>query len=363
MEQLRVCIISKYPPIQGGMSSAAFWLARGLASSGVEVHVVSDGNIVEDEYRINDDFTNGSQGLTVHFVSNKLPWYIPYTEQRLAKLIDTALAVCKKHDIDIVDAQYLVPYGFVGSIINSFTGIPYVFRHGGSDIAKFLNNGYFPLLTKHTLRGAAVTVSDNPILKSLAKRIEFLPRYIPHCEDFAPKQKKSRPITCAYIGKVNHYWRHKSLHMIANIIKGSGIKMVYLSQGKGMEDFKQTCNPEGVFHEFIHPSKMPEFLNKIDYLFYYQGESPLVDFANIVLEAVSMGIPILTDRVDLFAKYQDYFAVENWVIQIDPSVTGVGFARFLEGIKKPQPVPLKIGYDHFIRGNIALYNEVLSMSE
>lgn len=343
------------------MSATAYWLARGLVRAGVEVHVVTDGNLVEDDYRINDQTKEQSQGVIVHFVPSKLPWYIPNTEQRLAKLVDTALSVCKNHDINIVDAQYLVPYGFAGSIINSFTGIPYIIRHGGSDIAKFLNNGYFPLLIERTLRNAVVVVSDNPILSNFAKRIKYLPRYIPDNKEFKSNRKANNSITCAYIGKINYYWIHKGLHKIANMVKGSGIRMLYLGQGKGKDDFKQICKPEGLFYHFIHPSKMPDFLNQIDYLFYFQAENPIIDFSNIVLEAVSMGIPILTDQADLFANYQDFFEVDQWVIQLDLSLMGEDLAKFLKKVKKPQAVPFKIGYDSYIKDNIALYKKALKI--
>lgn len=359
MEQLRVCIISKYPPIQGGMSSAAYWLANGLAQVGVEVHVVTDGNLVEKEYRIDDKPKKEIQGVNVHHVHPEIPWYIPNTEQRLAKLVDTALGVCNKYNISLVDAQYLVPYGFAGSIINAFTGIPYVIRHGGSDIAKFFNKGFFPLLMERALSGAALTVSDNPVVSNLAKAVKCLHRYMPPDKEFVPNQLTNRSLTCAYIGKINYHWEHKGLHKIANIVKGSGIQMLYLGQGKGMDNFIQTCKPEGVFYNFIHPSRMPDFLSQTDYLFYFKANNPIPDFSNLILEAVSMGVPILTDRADLFDKYQDYFDVDQWVIQLDPSLSGKVFAQFIKDIKKPQAVPLNISYDSYVQENITLYRNVL----
>lgn len=49
---LRICIVGKYPPIEGGVSASTYWLAYGLAARGHEVHVVTNADEVEDRYRI-----------------------------------------------------------------------------------------------------------------------------------------------------------------------------------------------------------------------------------------------------------------------------------------------------------------------
>jgi hypothetical protein len=341
------------------MAALAYWLAWGLGQSGVEVHLVTDGNLVEPDYRISDYQTEEYLGVTVHYVPDDIPWHIPYSEHRLAKLVDTALAVCRNNSIDIIDAQYLLPYGFAGSIVSSFTGIPYVIRHGGSDISKFLEAGLFPSLINKTLQGAAAVVTGDTRVVAYSRRTVKLPPYVPDEKQFAPYARQSRPITCAYVGKVNYYWEHKGLDKIARIVKSSGIKMIYLAQGKGKADFVQRYNPEGTFQKFLHPSKMPEFLRQIDFLFHFVGENPVPGFSNIVMEAVSMGIPILTDRLDLFEQYKDYFDLDKWVLEVPPSTKEQSFGQFLKGINHPKPVGLKVSYENFIEDNIRLYQEIL----
>ena len=39
---MRICLIGKYPPIQGGVSMRTYWSAHGLAARGHEVHVVTN---------------------------------------------------------------------------------------------------------------------------------------------------------------------------------------------------------------------------------------------------------------------------------------------------------------------------------
>ncbi len=47
---MRICFIGKYPPIEGGVSSHAYWLAKALGKKGHEVHVVTNAQEVEKEY-------------------------------------------------------------------------------------------------------------------------------------------------------------------------------------------------------------------------------------------------------------------------------------------------------------------------
>jgi hypothetical protein len=45
---VRICIVGKYPPIQGGVSAQTYWAARGLAAGGHDVSVVTKAAEVED---------------------------------------------------------------------------------------------------------------------------------------------------------------------------------------------------------------------------------------------------------------------------------------------------------------------------
>ena len=45
--RLRICIIGKFPPIQGGVSMRTYWSAHGLAALGHEVHVVTNAKEAE----------------------------------------------------------------------------------------------------------------------------------------------------------------------------------------------------------------------------------------------------------------------------------------------------------------------------
>ena len=51
---MKLCMIGKYPPIQGGVSRENFWQTYTLAQAGFDVHVVTNAQEVENEFRCID---------------------------------------------------------------------------------------------------------------------------------------------------------------------------------------------------------------------------------------------------------------------------------------------------------------------
>ena len=49
---MKICIIGKYPPIQGGVSMRTYWHAHGLATLGHEVHVVTNAKEAVSPFRM-----------------------------------------------------------------------------------------------------------------------------------------------------------------------------------------------------------------------------------------------------------------------------------------------------------------------
>ena len=48
---MRICLIGKYPPLQGGTSVSTYWAAKELADRGHAVHVITNGNEAPFGYR------------------------------------------------------------------------------------------------------------------------------------------------------------------------------------------------------------------------------------------------------------------------------------------------------------------------
>jgi hypothetical protein len=49
---VRICVIGKFPPIQGGVSMRTYWTAHRLAARGYDIHVVTNAKEVSVPFRM-----------------------------------------------------------------------------------------------------------------------------------------------------------------------------------------------------------------------------------------------------------------------------------------------------------------------
>lgn len=145
---MRICIIGKYPPIHGGVSAQTYWLARGLASRGHEVHVVTNAGEVEDNFRVlleEEDRELYEPRFEQGFVRvwNTEPFgpryrHIPQSNPFVTKLASLATEVAHSVSPDIIFSFYLEPYAVAAYLVSSWTGIPFIVRHAGSDVGRLI---------------------------------------------------------------------------------------------------------------------------------------------------------------------------------------------------------------------------------
>ena len=160
---MKPLFISKYPPIEGYVSSCAFWLARGLASRGHRVTVVTNAYEVEDADR--ENFTAAdleiyqSRNLRVRntdpFQDYKLiPSANPFCEKLAAAALELA------GEADVIDTWYMVSYGAAGLLVKAASGVPLVVRHAGSDLGRLGANPHLRPLISALLKKADAVVAQ-----------------------------------------------------------------------------------------------------------------------------------------------------------------------------------------------------------
>ena len=372
---MNVCIISKFPPIQGGISAKTYWMTRGLAEKDVTVHIVTNANCVEQEYRIDDQSLELPLKLNVHFVDPDIPWHIPSSDLYVPRLLDKALEIIADTHIDVIDTNYLIPYGIVGYMLSKITGIPYILRHGGSDIAKFLEPGIFRRLLSEVIRNASAIITDDKnkkFFEAINPNIHVLPRYIPDEKHFKPTIASRKIPTFACIGKINYYWKYKGLDKIIDIFSGipNQYALRFVGQGKGFIEFEKFVNDHNMkppeFKKFIHPAHMPSLLDDIDYLLYFQKDNPIKDFSNIVCEALWSGVTVITDETADMHEYAQYTRgiSENQIIRLkleDVDAAQSQIAMLINQWQGQSRCNLEIDYtyDRYIDETLSVYESML----
>ena len=178
---MKICFITKYPPIQGGVSTQCYWAARGLAERGHLVRVVTNANEVEDVFRIDmspqDLATEGpyqprfaASGGRVEVDTTERPdrskiYYIPLGNPTVSRLASRALRAVDEAGCEVIFSQYLEPYGLVASIVGAWTGTPFVFKHAGSDLYRLMSVPDLEPCYREVLRRANRIITGGPAQK------------------------------------------------------------------------------------------------------------------------------------------------------------------------------------------------------
>lgn len=201
---LRVCIVGKYPPIEGGVSATTYWLARGLASRGHEIHIVTNADEVEDRYRIQLDFDDAKMlqpqfdnggCVRVHHVESFdhiAMAYIPVANPYFTRLASLSTDVVRRYECEVILAYYLEPYGMAAWFAAQRCGRPLLIRHAGSDIDRLARVPDLGLAYKEILRDATAVLTFPRLVRRFASmgvvpsRIVEAPPYLHDARFFSP---------------------------------------------------------------------------------------------------------------------------------------------------------------------------------
>lgn len=329
--QHRIAFLSKYPPIEGGIAARTYWLARGLAARGHEVHIITHGTGAAGKYQIEkaEDPPDLLPNLKVHRCENEIPWHIPEDKESTIALLDLTVDLVKRNGIEILDSGYLVPYGIVGSLAQKLTGVRHVMRHGGSDLEKFLKNGVFSTLLADGMANADMIVTNKDAeanFKPMTLKTVSIPAYIPDETAFHPnKDRQQEHKRLAIIGKVNYHWKHRALDKISAIMGhlGPEYECEIIGQGNGLSNFKQSLN-ESLrtsiqWRPFVAPWDIPKLLGSVDAIFMFESMLPYRTFSNLALEAIWSGVGIITDRPEFGDTYADVVTLtDDQVLSVSP---------------------------------------------
>jgi glycosyltransferase involved in cell wall biosynthesis len=171
---VRICIIGKFPPIQGGVSARTYWCAHDLAARGHEVHVVTNAKEARPPFRMHmrrQDWKRceaayGSSGsVKVHWTDpvDNSQFYIPMATAFVSKLAATAARVHSERPFDVIYSHYLEPYGIAGHLAAEIARVPHVVRMAGSDAGRLWRHPQLEALYDHVLRSAASVIATGVV--------------------------------------------------------------------------------------------------------------------------------------------------------------------------------------------------------
>ncbi len=186
---MRVLVVGKFPPIQGGVSAQTYRLVHGLAARGHFVDVVTNAREVEPRFRAHmrgsDWVKCGGESersrVRIFWTGGDKPAqdHVPSHNPFATKLYAAGLTAAARNRPDAVFSFYLEPYAVAGDLLARDLGIPHIVRTAGSDIGRLrrdpgLGPAYDAILGRATMvwiaRSAAAALVERGIVA--AQRIE-----------------------------------------------------------------------------------------------------------------------------------------------------------------------------------------------
>lgn len=327
---MRLCLVGKFPPIQGGVSARMYRLAHALARRGHQVHVVTNAMEVEDGYRVSmrpEDYDrlvarHGDGYVRVHQTVSDArgQWHVPWHNPYATKLAGLAIDVIRNHELECVFSWYLEPYGVAGHLAASFTGAPHVVKTAGSDAGRLWHQPGMRLLYDELFLAADVIIAGGSMPKSLGELGVRPERIVPGdaafvpLDEFAPDgdalaldafggRKEWDGATVGIFGKLG---RFKGMLPLLRAVRdclaaGKRVRVAAMVQGRP-EDERAFAE---VLHEldlqehvvrvpFLPHWRVPEFLRACDVVCCLEQDFPIRAHTPIIAqEALATGKPTL----------------------------------------------------------------------
>lgn len=367
---MKVLLIGKFPPCQGGISSKTFWLCRELASRDINFDIVT---IVPALYRSE---TTGELPSNVRLrqltTDEEPPWFIPGGELWLERLVSTALDFADDQLPDVVEANYLAPYGFAAFSVSRILDVPLLIRHSGSDLAKLRNWDPARRALESLMINADFIATTPDAVLQLPKQagssnsLVPLPRYAPDPRAFQYAGDTSAYCSLRIAGKINYFWKLKALDtLIAALKLRQGWKLEMIADGKGLGSFEAEIKKHGISERvhrqaFIPPDQMPAFLSEATAVWAVERQGEIIDFSNIVWEALSVGSPCLvseaTNEHPDIARFRDspLLLVVN---PEDPLTIAEALDKAASMNVVGRPAGLTEAYNKYFEATVSLYQQ------
>jgi glycosyltransferase involved in cell wall biosynthesis len=375
---MKICIISKYPPIEGGVSSEIYWVAKALGKLNHKIYVVTNSKEVEEDYREDiskyDSYQLEPKNVKIYSTGPLLPYFIPFSKSHVAKLANLAIQVIRKHDIDLIYSKYLLPYGVAGLIVKQITRKPLMVSHAGSDITRLFDDPSLKSIFIEVFKGAdmisTISGTKNKILKrceiDCAKLIlglsvginieEFHPDVKPF--DLSPYLQGSRQEnlpTFLYLGKISKLKKTFEFVKACSSIKKEHFRIIFVvgNTEKSLELNKYVevmgLKKKAIFLPFQPPWRIPSLVNVSTCVVSPESsEQPFlpkgIHYPKIAREAMACGRCVIIGKG--VAKKGAYQRLQDGVniCIVDPDNTKE-FANRLRMIIKNPDMAVKIGLE------------------
>jgi glycosyltransferase involved in cell wall biosynthesis len=362
---MKILLIGKYPPMQGGIATKTYWLFKELEKKGFDFRAVT---VETEDYSIKGKNYNRSKTTVLKL--KKSPWHIPESELIGDRILSIALRIAESFKPDVIETNYLWPFCMPSIMVADILGKPLMIRHAGSDIQKFIHDNKFRDIMKIYFRKATIIVTNHSVRDSIKKiydnhkKINCLRRYIPNPKIFKPV-KTEKTYDILFTGKINYKWDLKGINHLINLIKDRELKSLFVIGGKYKNDILEIINQAEIIkyievREFVLPNLMPSIYNSCKFVWSWDEKESVEDFSNIIWEALFCGTSCIVN-----SEINHQFLKEGIPTGFNPYIYKTSSDKLMElnfdvDKKKNDWIDREkvVLYDDYIKSNIVLYKNL-----
>jgi len=301
----------------------------------------------------------------------------------------------KRERIDIISAHWILPNGFIASVVSFFTKIPVVSTLPGSDVYMVAKNAIFRLMGQFSIKMSKMITSNSPQLindlKKVTKINNWKSRVIYYGvdnQDFKPQKTgreeirlnlgvNKKDVLVFSVGRLVAKKGYKYLLQAAKLSlkKYGNIKFIIAGDGDEREFLLNYSKKLGVVSNFkfigwIDHKKLPNYLNACD-LFVLpsvrDNKGNLDDQSVSVVEAMSCGKPVVTTNFPGYAgvvrnNLNGYLVLEKNPEKISEAIINLVKSKKLRkrmGEKSRQLVNKNLTWVKIGKGYSTLFKEIL----
>ncbi|MDO8647836.1 MAG: glycosyltransferase [Candidatus Diapherotrites archaeon] len=338
---MNILKFSKYPPIEGGESSKAYWRSKAIGERKNKIFLVTNAFEVEENCRIaltgKDLEQYQPKNVKVFNTSPfEMPSFFPSFNPMTEKLISKGIEVIENNDIDLIEGSYLMPYCFAAHYLAKEFKKPLVITHAGSDMTRILNSEHYYPALKRVINSADRIITfkgGSPMFTQLGvkkKNIVELSSAL-NSKAFSPNVVKVR--LSKFFGKkpggaiLTHFGKiHKSKGIYELIDSASKVKgdfsILFFGAGKNKADFQKFAANKGLssrvfFHDFVPPWIVPSIIKASDCLLSVEHNFGVEIHGPIMpREVLSVGKPVLvSNEINLYHSLEEF---DDGIIKVNP---------------------------------------------
>lgn len=307
--EMKVLFIGKYPPIQGGTASAAYWRILNLKKYNINFDIIT-AIVQNNEYYINEYKPENN----VYIITEKMPWHIPYSQLYAEQLISKALELSEINDYDVIEGSYLFPYGFAAYVVSKILNKPLILRHAGSDLQRISESKNISRILSEMISSARCVVTYDDCVKKWSKiydieNLYITSRYIP--DPYIFRKSKLIGNNTVFLGKITPKWENEQFdYWYDYIVNHTSERKIHVySNQYTIEEFKKYFVSKGIEiieNEFVTPQTVPKILDESKYVLVSQIPSGISEESNIYKEARIMGCTIVCRNTGMMITETDF---------------------------------------------------------